>query len=351
MIDILVKPEQLRQTARNLTDSARKIRAALEAVDSAIRELGPSRFEGRRAAELRARHQRLYEDLLHAHKRILLLARRLEEVADGMEEVDLSLAGDRLFRQGKGDSTAVHPSDVAQGAIGDCYFMASLAALANTHPEMIRQMITRNPDGSYTVRFFNEKTGKAEYVTVRAEDIPLNSKGEPRYAQFGDDGELWPAVIEKAYAKWIDDRNIRDPLWSRLFETLGFEGKNDYELISGGWPQVAMQQLTGGASTCYEPPNTFNKELLQNSLKNGDLITIGTLLNNNPALIGNPLYFGKEAILVPSHAYYITGYDSQTGMVEVRNPWGWDHQQGLVRLPLDQLLNNITLVAVNSVPV
>lgn len=94
MIDILVKPEQLRQTARNLTDSARKIRAALEAVDSAIRELGPSRFEGRRAAELRARHQRLYEDLLHAHKRILLLARRLEELANTFQETDRRLAGD-----------------------------------------------------------------------------------------------------------------------------------------------------------------------------------------------------------------------------------------------------------------
>jgi hypothetical protein len=279
------------------------------------------------------------------------MARRLDELAGSFEDVDFSLAGGRLYKKGKDDLTVIHPSDIAQGATGDCYFLASLASLANTHPEWIQQMIAENPDGSYTVRFFNEQTGKAEYVTVRVEDIPRNISGEPRFAKLGDQGELWPAVIEKAYAQWIDDRNIRDPLWSRLLEFLGFEGKSDYKLISGGLPQVAMSQLTGGASTSYVPPTNFSEELLQSSLKNGDLLTLGTFQSDNPAVKGNSLYLGKDALLVTSHAYYITGYDSQTGMVEVCNPWGWEHQQGVIHLPLDNLLNNISMVAVNSVPV
>lgn len=98
MTDILVKPAQLRQTARNLNDSARKIRAALENVDKEMGELGPARFEGQRASELRARHQRLHGGLLQAHERILRMARRLDELAGSFEDVD------RRAAQGGGGS-------------------------------------------------------------------------------------------------------------------------------------------------------------------------------------------------------------------------------------------------------
>lgn len=255
-----------------------------------------------------------------------------------------------LFKTGLGDLMPIHPSDISQGSLGDCYLMASLAALAAANPQAIKDMIISNQDGSFTVRFFNEKTGKAEYVIVRKEDLALNKSGNPLYAEYGDNGELWPAIIEKGYAQWIDERNTKDPFFSRAAEFLGFEGKDDYKLIEGGWPQDALQHFTGKVSTVYEPATNFSELNLIDCLEQGKPITVGTL---NPLQTGiinkNPLYHGDSAVLVENHAYYITGYDKVTGMVELRNPWGWNHEQGLVMIPLSELQSNIRLFATNEV--
>lgn len=270
-------------------------------------------------------------------------------LGEGRRPVDNSRVG-KLFVQGSGDATTINPNDVYQGNTGDCYLMASLAALAAANPDLIRQMITLNLDGTYTVRFFNEQTGEAEYITVSADEIPKNKSGEPIYAKYGDNGELWPAIIEKGYAKWIDERNIRDPLWSRFLEKLGFEGKSDYKLISGGLPQVAMQQITGGDSTTFLPPTTFTEADLIKNLNQGNPITLGTLQSTDPAINGNSLYDLKTGQLVTGHAYYITGYDQVTGLVEVHNPWGWNYGQGTIKIPLQELEENIAMIAVNETP-
>lgn len=62
------------------------------------------------------------------------------------------------------DGDPVSFNDVAQGGYGDCYFMASLAAIARSHPETIRNMITENHDAqgkttSYTVTFHEKDRG------------------------------------------------------------------------------------------------------------------------------------------------------------------------------------------------
>jgi hypothetical protein len=50
----------------------------------------------------------------------------------------------------------IHPNDVEQGLIGDCYLMSSMAAVADQNPDAINNMIADNGDGTYTVTF-NEK--------------------------------------------------------------------------------------------------------------------------------------------------------------------------------------------------
>lgn len=208
-------------------------------------------------------------------------------------------------------------------------------------------MITVNANGTYTVRFFNEQTGEPEYVTIDPEDIP-NRNGNLIYADYGDDKELWPAIIERAYAEWIDERNIRDTSWSLFLEKFGLEGKNDYKLISEGLPQIALQHLTGANSITFEP-TSFSEADLLNNLMEGNPITLGTLQPDNPIIDNNPIYGGNAGQLVTSHAYYITGYDPATGLVEIRNPWGWTSTQGTVYLPLETLQQNLAFISVTDV--
>ncbi|HEY9868005.1 MAG TPA: hypothetical protein V6D08_02255, partial [Candidatus Obscuribacterales bacterium] len=59
----------------------------------------------------------------------------------------------RLFGEFSRPSDAIKPEAVAQGQIGDCWLMGSIAAVADTMPHLIEKMIKENPDGTFTVTF------------------------------------------------------------------------------------------------------------------------------------------------------------------------------------------------------
>jgi hypothetical protein len=87
--------------------------------------------------------------------------------------------------------------DVKQGAIGDCWLMAKLAAIADANPDYIRQMVTDFGDGTYGVRFY--RNGVACHIRVDA-DLWVSSPGNPMYAELGKEGSIWVAIVEKAWA-------------------------------------------------------------------------------------------------------------------------------------------------------
>jgi len=113
---------------------------------------------------------------------------------------------------GRGEAE-IHPSDVTQGGIGDCWLAAAMAAVARARPDAIRSLIRERGDGSYDVSLFIAEDGgflqsPSLPRTVRVtSSFPMQS-GRPAYAQAGDTSaegvrELWPMLIEKAYAAMI----------------------------------------------------------------------------------------------------------------------------------------------------
>ncbi|TWT33725.1 Hemolysin, chromosomal [Posidoniimonas corsicana] len=87
--------------------------------------------------------------------------------------------------------------DIFQGSVGDCYFVATLSAVADAYPDYIRQMVTDLGDGTYAVRFWD--AGQEVYVRVDA-DLWVTGDGALRYAKLGQEGSLWVAIVEKAFA-------------------------------------------------------------------------------------------------------------------------------------------------------
>jgi hypothetical protein len=154
---------------------------------------------------------------------------------------------DFIYAQQSGDHSPVDPKgkDTAQGALGDCYFIASMAAVANASPNTIKDAIKYNKgDGTYTVRFFEESyggQGKPVYITVDA-FLPTvaGNRNDPAYA--GEPGgKLWPAIMEKAYAKW----------------------KGGYDAIGGGgYGAQAMAELTGARSQQKSPSSMKVEEVI-----------------------------------------------------------------------------------------
>ena len=110
-----------------------------------------------------------------------------------------------------GQTTEWHGAN--QGEAGDCYFIASLAGVAE-FPDLIRDVFTTTPDknaaGIHGVRFFIR--GKPWLVDVddtlvfdtgyggsaSAQDLPA---GLPYTKPFDTSGDMWAAVLEKAWGK------------------------------------------------------------------------------------------------------------------------------------------------------
>jgi len=204
-----------------------------------------------------------------------------------------------LFQNG------VSADDIYQGAVGDCYYVATLASIAQKNPQYILQnMFTDNGDNTFTVRFYNN--GVADYVTV---DRYLPTSGNyAAYAGWGGgsvtstSNELWVALAEKAYAQ------LAESGWSRTYS--GTQN-NSYAAIEGGWMDTVIRQVTGLSATSQSIGNMTQTQLIN-------------LVNSNQVLTAGFVY-GAGYGVVNGHAYTITSYNPANGTFHLRNPWGTSH--------------------------
>merc|ERR1719503_62751 len=97
----------------------------------------------------------------------------------------------------------VHPNDIAQGVLGDCWFLAALAGLAEFEGAVFHLFQEKcvQPDGKYTLNIFNAQTRQWEAIVID-DFIPLGPDGQPLMAK-PQDNEMWVLLAEKAFAKWF----------------------------------------------------------------------------------------------------------------------------------------------------
>ncbi len=233
------------------------------------------------------------------------------------------------------------PSDVRQGAIGNCYFPAALASIAHSDPERIRNMIRQNDDGTFTVTFHNatsgwgSSAGKKVEITVDA-DLYVRAFGGPVYGSSlgtgtqADKMELWYPLIEKAYAQW----------------------KGSYEAIGNGGVSGKVMSEVMGASYDYQSISDFNKDRVWQTIKDGEKngwpMTAGTYSDDKSGRYTNTGVYAN-------HAYSVLGVEEEGGVkyVKLRNPWGQSEPRnngaddGFFRLTVDEfakLYNNFAYV-------
>jgi len=93
-------------------------------------------------------------------------------------------------------------NDVMQGALGDCWLISVVASLACS-PKHLKQLIYPqivNPYGVYAVRMYSVPDDTWYWVVVD-DKIPLGENGRPYFISAQDPNELWPMLVEKAFAK------------------------------------------------------------------------------------------------------------------------------------------------------
>jgi hypothetical protein len=181
--------------AKSIIDTAkaeRKWTPELKAEVSALLSGGTAKFSGSAKGDLQA--------FLAATPTQRDLADPKVLAADATKIAWNPMPGGQLYVDG------INFDDVAQGYIGDCYLEGAMSAVAQTHPEAIKDALKDNGDGTFTVRFFEPQPGgrapRPVSITVDG-DLPGRTVGsQPYYAHGRDFKELWPALIEKAYAQW-----------------------------------------------------------------------------------------------------------------------------------------------------
>ena len=90
--------------------------------------------------------------------------------------------------------------DVVQGELGDCYFLSTLYTLAE-NPQNIKNMVTNSKvnDGAYEANVYIH----GEPVKIAVDDyFPVANTSKIAFAGINENsGNIWPMILEKAWAK------------------------------------------------------------------------------------------------------------------------------------------------------
>lgn len=204
-------------------------------------------------------------------------------------------------------------SDVRQGGLADCYFVAAVAAVAEKNPNLIQEAMRENADGTVTFRFFKPSTDaygrpvmQPHFETVDRL-LPAPRDGKLPFGR-SSEHEAWFPLMEKAYAQM----------------------NGGYQAIgAGGSPSSALEALTGvparyTAIDKASPSATF--QTIKDQLESGKFLVASTPASGRkPGLITTLLdaFMATKRGIVPWHAYSVLGVEEHRGrqFVLLRNPW------------------------------
>jgi len=200
-------------------------------------------------------------------------------------------------------------TDVNQGSVDDCYFLASLAGWSMENPQQLMNYAVDLGDGTYAVEMFTDQVGPPVWngtrfvvtntftpVFIRVDGDLSGSGGSLAYNRLGSTGDLWASILEKAFA---------------LHRT----GSNTYASLNIGDPGEVYTDFGRTSTTAsYGAASSYASQVMA-ALASGEIVTVGT----NASINGG-------APLIVSHSYTLVNITlvSATYMITLRNPWGYD---------------------------
>eukprot|EP01001_Neometanema_parovale_P002396 NODE_1293_length_1793_cov_176.809581_g1228_i0.p1 GENE.NODE_1293_length_1793_cov_176.809581_g1228_i0~~NODE_1293_length_1793_cov_176.809581_g1228_i0.p1 ORF type:complete len:596 (+),score=166.07 NODE_1293_length_1793_cov_176.809581_g1228_i0:65-1789(+) len=228
-----------------------------------------------------------------------------------------AMRASELYRNAPLFSNSVDSNDIVQGAVGDCFFIGAVSALAcctatDLSPLTRLFVFTNDKWGVYGTLWF--KNGGWEWVIN--DDWVAVSRDRmgnvwPQYACPGAEAELWPLIIEKGYAKV----------------------HSCWDMIDGGWGREALEDMTAGLAYTLDLYRTDRREWASDfsrfkGLCEDPLVVLGCAVGYHVADRGGAGRAGEQGAvfgLFKGHAYSVIKAQQTSdgqGFVRVRNPWG-----------------------------
>ncbi|XP_062574452.1 calpain-A-like [Saccostrea cucullata] len=191
--------------------------------------------------------------------------------------------------------------DIGQGSIGTCWFLASVANVADK-PQLLRRIIpddsypvgTPRYDGVFHCRFW--RFGRWDDVFI--DDYLPVIFGDQIYSAHSetDPNEMWVSLLEKAFAR----------MYGSYPEVSGGTAADSYMALTGGIPEdIDLKKMS------MDPDQLHTR--VRNALSSGAAITCSV-----------PSEFNNKYGLIGPHEYTINGAVMANGvrLFRLRNPWG-----------------------------
>uniref|UniRef100_A0A803JV56 Calpain-2 catalytic subunit n=1 Tax=Xenopus tropicalis TaxID=8364 RepID=A0A803JV56_XENTR len=195
-------------------------------------------------------------------------------------------------------------TDVCQGQLGNCWFLAAAASLTQ-YPLLMARVVPPQQGfkDRYVGIFHFQFWQYGEWVDVVVDDRLPVKNGQLVFVSSAQESEFWAALLEKAYAKL----------------------NGSYEALNGGFMNEAFVDFTGGLDETVDlkvpPPNLYH--LIEKAVKKRSLMGASIQIQSQ---------YERELTtpegLVKGHAYSIiaTWKMEQNGrtihLLRLRNPWG-----------------------------
>ncbi|XP_054854925.1 calpain-8-like [Eublepharis macularius] len=194
-------------------------------------------------------------------------------------------------------------TDVCQGGLSDCWFLAAAASLT-LYPQLMGRVVPQdqNFDGEDYVGIFHFQFWQyGQWVDVVVDDLLPTVNGELLFVKSAENNEFWMPLLEKAYAKL----------------------NGSYEALNNGYMNEAFVDFTGGIGETI-PLKTPNPELfrtIKQAVRKRSMV--GAYIQ-----VKDPKETEMKTPegLVKNHAYSIIGVHKVEGkkvkLLRLRNPWG-----------------------------
>lgn len=253
---------------------------------------------------------------------------------------------DNWKRPGRGEGLAdevqelclfsgVDPADLHQGGLGDCWLISAMAALSE-FPEQTMGLFSQKEiamDGNYTITLYSYENDLAPYPINIDDRFPVRRSGF-KNVRATDEGEIWPCLLEKAFAAYA----------------------GGYEELDGGQSVFAFGAMTGCRDIVWykkDDGDTWNTRACEytsnkphdwqgaccgEDIADADMLSQLQEFDNQNFLMCCASASGSDSDtndmgVVQGHAYSLitvktnvagSGYD----LLCLRNPWGQKEWQG-----------------------
>ncbi|KAK5691755.1 hypothetical protein LTR17_025575 [Elasticomyces elasticus] len=224
------------------------------------------------------------------------------------------------------------PTDIHQGSVGDCWFLAALMAISAKKDLVEKLCVARD-----------EKVGVYGFVLYRDGEWVYEVIDDKLFLKVGDDDDLaivrdWDRDNKKGRYLYYEDEKLLNMLqrggealyfshckssetWLPLIEKAYAKAHGDYTAVEGGYASEGIEDLTGGVGVVLNPEDILDKDRFW---------TEQLSLVNDKYLFGGGSQITGHKGVIGGHAYAVlqAWEESDLRLLKLRNPWGETEWEG-----------------------